>query len=241
MSRPFAVFDIDGTLIRWQLYHATINTLAKEGHLGKDAYKAIKQARLDWKKRTHPEAFEQYQMQLVNHYFKQLKNIPPDAFDKAAKETLAEYRDQTYTYTRTLIKKLKAQGYVLFAISGSHRELVDHIAEYYGFDDWVGSTFERKNGAFTGNIIAAYENKDKTLHDLVKKHDAAYQKSIAIGDSGNDIVLLDMVEQPVAFNPDQILFEHAKSKGWKIVVERKNVIYELESKHGHYVLAEAKS
>ncbi len=30
MSQPFAVFDIDGTIIRWQLYHALADELAKE-------------------------------------------------------------------------------------------------------------------------------------------------------------------------------------------------------------------
>ena len=29
-SRPFAVFDIDGTLIRWQLYHAVADDMAKQ-------------------------------------------------------------------------------------------------------------------------------------------------------------------------------------------------------------------
>ena len=28
MPRPFAVFDIDGTIIRWQLYHALADELA---------------------------------------------------------------------------------------------------------------------------------------------------------------------------------------------------------------------
>ena len=32
-GRPFAVFDIDGTLIRWQLYHSIADTLARLGHI----------------------------------------------------------------------------------------------------------------------------------------------------------------------------------------------------------------
>src|SRR3546814_11785501 len=28
--KKFAVFDIDGTLIRWQLYHAVVETVAKD-------------------------------------------------------------------------------------------------------------------------------------------------------------------------------------------------------------------
>ena len=34
----FAVFDIDGTLIRWQLYHAIADELAKSGHIDAETY-----------------------------------------------------------------------------------------------------------------------------------------------------------------------------------------------------------
>jgi phosphoserine phosphatase len=34
MSKRFAVFDLDGTLVRWQLYHALVDRLAKKGYLG---------------------------------------------------------------------------------------------------------------------------------------------------------------------------------------------------------------
>jgi phosphoserine phosphatase len=49
--------------------------------------------------------------------------------------------------------------------------------------------------------------------------------------------MLEAVEQPIAMNPSQKLFDHAQKHGWKIVVERKNMIYELEDRDGSYVLA----
>ncbi len=39
--------------------------------------------------------------------------------------------------------------------------------------------------------------------------------------------MLEFVENPIAFNPEDTLFEKAKEQGWKIVIERKNVTYEL--------------
>jgi phosphoserine phosphatase len=39
--------------------------------------------------------------------------------------------------------------------------------------------------------------------------------------------MLEAVENPIAFNPNQTLYNHAKKRGWEIVVERKDVIYEL--------------
>jgi phosphoserine phosphatase len=39
--------------------------------------------------------------------------------------------------------------------------------------------------------------------------------------------MLELVERPIAFNPNKKLCAHAKKKGWEIVVERKDVIYKL--------------
>jgi len=39
--------------------------------------------------------------------------------------------------------------------------------------------------------------------------------------------MLEMVERPICFNPNQKLFEAAKRHDWPIVVERKDVVYEL--------------
>ena len=51
-GRPFAVFDIDGTLIRWQLYHAIADALAKKGLIDAKTYSAIPGPPIEWKKRA---------------------------------------------------------------------------------------------------------------------------------------------------------------------------------------------
>jgi len=51
--------------------------------------------------------------------------------------------------------------------------------------------------------------------------------SVGVGDTESDIAFLKMVEKPICFNPNQKLYQYAKRAGWKIVVERKDVIYHL--------------
>jgi phosphoserine phosphatase len=41
--------------------------------------------------------------------------------------------------------------------------------------------------------------------------------------------MLSSVGNPIAFNPNDALAAHAKKYGWKIIVERKNVIYDLKN------------
>ena len=201
-------------------------------------FEPIKAARMDWKTRTGIEAFKSYEIQLVSLYNKWLKQITVDQFEKTAELVFEEYKDQSYTYTRDLIRHLKKKGYTLLAISNSQMEIVSQIASHYGFDDCVGAVYERNGNHFTGKRILHLDDKDTVLEELIAKHHLDLKNSLAVGDSASDIPMLKLVQHPIAFNPEQRLFNESVKNGWKIVVERKNVIYELEPKHGTYVLAQ---
>ncbi|MBU6431430.1 MAG: hypothetical protein KGJ58_04640 [Patescibacteria group bacterium] len=51
--------------------------------------------------------------------------------------------------------------------------------------------------------------------------------SVGVGDTEGDISFLEMVAKPICFNPNSKLYLRGKKKGWRIVVERKDVVYEL--------------
>lgn len=241
-QRPFAVFDIDGTLIRWQLYHAVVDKLAAENLLGKDTHQKLHAARMVWKNREHSEAFRTYEIEVVNTYEAALKTLKTSDFDRVVDEVVQEYSGQVYRFTRSLIARLKAQNYLLFAISGSHQELVERVTDQYGFDECVGTVYFRGDAHFTGESQTPRSNKQAVLNGLIDKYNARTADSYAVGDSLSDASLLEAVENPIAFNPDQELFYEAQANNWPIVVERKNVIYELEtSSSGEYRLKKSRS
>lgn len=237
MKRKFAVFDIDGTLIRWQLYHAIADELAKSGHIDAETYASIRNARAEWKQRKHDDSFKAYEEHLVIAYKLLLTKLTVPRFELAAEAVFKEYKDQVYVFTRDLLKDLKKKDYVLLSISGSQSEIVEKIAKYYGFDDFVGSYYHRKGGRFTGEFDLTVFSKDKVLSDLIKKHNLTLEGSIAVGDSMSDMPMMKLVDRPIAFNPEKSLLAEAKKAGWEIVVERKNVIYKLEAGDDKYILA----
>lgn len=238
MSRPYAAFDIDGTLIRWQLYHALADNLAKHRLLDEVDYQAVKAARMTWKERAGENSFDDYEKTLVRVVNRAISNISVAQLKLACEEVMSEYRDQVYTFSRDLINELKAKKYLLFAISGSQQEVVEMLAQYYGFDDWAGTIYETRNGQYTGKSLPLRSNrKQEVLEQLIKKHAAIQEGSLAVGDSESDIPMLSAVEKPIAFNPNKALFEHACKHNWSIVLERKNVVYKLEPSNGSYILA----
>lgn len=235
--RPFAVFDIDGTLIRWQLYHAIVDELGRTGNIPEESYRLIKEARKIWKHRASTTSFGDYERTLVEAYETAIVSVTYQDYMKAVEAVFHEYRQQTYKYTRGLIESLKKKGYLIFALSGSQQEAIALLADHYGFDDFKGSVYERDGERFTGEKdIIRRDRKPEMLKELVAAHNARWEDSIAVGDSEGDIPMLSAVENPVAFNPNKELYEHARKHGWKIVLERKNMVYELEQRNGEYVV-----
>ena len=235
-DKPFAVFDIDGTVIRWQLYHAVSDQLAKAGLIDAAAFKRVRRTRMDWKRRTGEDSFQEYEMELIRVFDEALTGMSVASFEEAVGTVFDEYKDQVYTYTRDLIRELKDKGYLLFAISVSPTNIVRKMADHYGFDDFAATSFTEADGRFTGEKELSIGRKPELLRGLIEKHDAAYEGSIGVGDSEGDISMLEMVSRPIAFNPSKKLFEHAREQGWEIIVERKNVVYGLEKSDGGYRL-----
>lgn len=238
MAQKFAVFDIDGTLIRWQLYHAIVDHLAVTGYISDKLFQTARTSRMDWKKRTSSSAFKAYEHELVHIFDQVITTITYKDFMTAVHAVFDEYKEQTYVYTRNLIATLKQQGYTLFAISASQIEIVELLARHYGFDDWGGSEYKVQNGRFSGQkFVLISDEKPKLLAALAEKHQLSFSGSMGVGDSESDIPMLTSIEQPIAFNPSRLLYEHARQQHWKVVVERKNVVYELEPGDGSYLLA----
>ena len=235
-EKPFEQFDIDGTLIRWQLYHAIADALNKFGYIDAETFLKVKNARMNWKERVHSEAFKDYEHELIDTIDQLMTELTFRQYDKAINNVFDEYKDQAYTYSRGLINSLKKDGYILLAISGSQQEIVEKIAKHCGFDDWIGSEYIRVDDGFSGKKIVRSADKRTVLENLIQKHKLSRTRSVGVGDTATDIPMLEMVETPIAFNPEINLFNHAQSKGWKIVIERKNVVIELKAKNGQYIL-----
>lgn len=239
-KQKVAAFDIDGTLFRSGLYREVAYELMKMGALPEKILQETTVKNREWRHRTHGNAFEEFDMLVVDRIDHALPQLRIDDYEEAAQIVLEKRAENVYVYTRDLIKKLKSQGYFLVAISGSQLELVEPFATKYGFDAWVGQQWERGDEFFTGNITKTHTGKDIILKDIVKRHNLTLKDSVAVGDSNGDVGMLQTVEHPIAFNPTAELYEKAVAAGWTIAIERKNMMYTLEMKQGSYRLSSAR-
>lgn len=237
-NQKFALFDIDGTLFRNSLYFEVVNKLINMGSIQRDIAQQINDAYTKWKFYRDDVSFWHYCETLMSLHESQLSTIKIDDYNLAVDYVFDTHKDNVYAYTKGLINSLKEKDYLLFAISGSQQEIIDKFCKYHGFDDYIGSVHEKNSfgTAFTGKASQIHKDKTDQLNSLVAKHDVSFKDSVGIGDSHGDIKTLEMVEIPVAFNPNSRLYEYAKSKGWKIVIERKDIAITLKYIDGRYFL-----
>ncbi|MFZ1323691.1 MAG: HAD-IB family hydrolase [Candidatus Saccharimonadales bacterium] len=226
-GKKFAVFDIDGTIARSALFFQVVDELIVRGYLPAEYREKLDEKYERYRQRTHAGAFNEYAQVSVEALLGNVHKLRAADYREAVDAVTAKTSKYVYTYTRDLIRKLKDQGYFLIALSGSEMYSVKRFTGQFDFDVAIGELYHEKDGVFTGEIEEVIHKKDIFIKQLVSEHGLSYKSSIAVGDSIGDKEMLEIVEYPVAFNPEQRLYDLALKNKWKIVVERKNVIYEL--------------
>lgn len=227
-KRPVAVFDIDGTLFRSSLLIELVDRLILRGVFPEEARTEYERAQEEWLDRKSD--YEPYIGKVVSTFAKHLKGIPYGDVADAAGEVIEEMKHRTYRYTRDLISDLKKRGYYLLAISHSPKFIVDGFAYEHGFDKSYGTFYSTgASGRFTGEMEDEHliKNKSTILTRAIEKENLTLKGSVGVGDTESDVSMLTLVEEPIAFNPNRALYRHATQRLWKIVVERKDVIYEI--------------
>lgn len=229
MQQPVAFFDVDGTIFRSSLLIELVEALIKEGVFPNEAADIYRQEYTAWRNREG--TYDEYIGALIEAYLSHIKGVHYGEFADVGKRVVSLHSKRVYRYTRDLITELKNKGYYIVAISQSPKTVLDAFCKQYGFDKVYGRMYEiGPQDRFTGIVTDEHliENKANIVK-RVFEHNSELTRSgsIAVGDTDGDIPLLESVETAICFNPNETLYKYAKRMNWKIVVERKDVIYHL--------------
>lgn len=227
--QPVAFFDIDGTVFRSSLLIELVDALVHESVFPPEARDEYHEAFTKWRDREG--SYEDYIEAVVVSYMSYIKGVHYGTFADIGKRVVAVHSKRVYRYTRDLLVDLKAEGYYIVAISQSPKTILDVFCTEYGFDKVYGRIYEiGPQDRFTGVMTDVHliENK-ATIVKRVFEHspNLTSKDSIAVGDTDGDISLLEAVERPICFNPNETLYKIAMRNKWEVVVERKDVIYHL--------------
>jgi len=227
-KKRVAVFDVDGTIFRSSLLIQVVRKLVEDGAFPKEAAKVYEREYEMWLNREG--GYQEYIHAVVEAFNTHLKGVHYGALADAAEEVVEEQWKRVYRYTRDLLKDLKERDYYLLAVSHSPKTVLDKFCPRMGFDKAYGIVYEiGPQELFTGKMLEEHLilNKAAILKRAVEKEGLTLAHSIGVGDTESDVPFLEMVAQPICFNPNMKLYKYAKRLKWNVVVERKDVIYEL--------------
>lgn len=227
--KPIAIFDIDGTIFRSSLTIELLRKLVSRGIFPADVMSKVHRSEQRWlDRRGH---YDDYVLEVVRAYEKAIIGKKRSDIIRASREVITEQKFRTYRFTRNLLTKIRRR-YFTIAISSSPLEVVQEYNKFLKFNKVYGWEIGmNERGSYTGtslHIPARY--KKELIVRYVHRHGLSLKSSIGVGDTEADIGFLELVSEPIAFNPNTILAKYSRERGWKIVIERKDLVVELDPK-----------
>lgn len=211
-----AIFDLDHTLLSGDSDYAWGEFLAQKGIVDRQ-YHA----------RRNAEHFKNYKAGKLNmddfiaFQLEPLKNNPRDLLEDIRTLFLQEViRPMITDRALSLVHDHRQQGHTLMIITATNRFITQPIAEEFGIELLIATEVEEIDGCFTGktfDIPSFSEGKVSRLKSWLVDSQESLKDSWFYSDSHNDLPLLNLVDNPVALNPDPVLKKEAERRQWVIV------------------------
>ncbi len=211
-----ALFDLDNTLIAGDSDHAWGEFLVNKQLVDADEYK-----------------------QANDYYYKayQAGNLDIHDYLTFSLRPLTQYSTQEMLAWRevfikesilplmlpkaaALLNQHREQGHQILIITATNRFITEPIAKLLGVEELIAVEPEFINGSYTGKVLGVpsfQEGKITRLNEWLANKDLSLKDSWFYSDSHNDLPLLEIVDNPIAVDPDNTLRTRANQQGWPII------------------------
>lgn len=211
-----AIFDLDNTLLSIDSDHAWGEFLLEQGAVDPVAYReANERFMADYNAGTLDMAA------FLEMALKPLADNSPEQLSAWHQQFMAsKIEPNILPKAEELLARHRTKGDTLLIITATNRFITAPIAERLGVDHLIAVNPEVKEGRYTGHVsgIPSYrEGKVTRLEKWLEDQDLTMEGAWFYSDSHNDLPLLEIVEHPVAVDPDDTLREIAKERQWRIM------------------------
>jgi len=210
-----ALFDLDNTLLADDSDFLWGCFLVDKGLVDKTAYDLANQRFYDEYKQGTLDIFEFLAFSLkplTRFTMKELASLHQEFMGKHIRSVMTEKGIAQ-------IEQHRDNGDATVIITATNRFVTAPIAEAFGVDDLIATDPEIIDGRYTGKVAGTpcfqkgkitrlQQWLENTHHDLVG--------STFYSDSHNDIPLLEIVDTPIAVDPDDELRSLAEKNSWQI-------------------------
>ena len=213
MGNIAAFFDIDGTIARESLMIEHFKRLIKYEILDESVWvDDVKQLYMEYVNRYG--AYDAYIEALSEKYRSDLRGFDIRYNKFIAEQSIKKVFERVYVFSRNQLEFHKANGHLIFFISGSPDFLVKEMAEKYDVTEFRATKYLfDENGKFTGEIVPMWhsEGKDEVCNEIIEKYNIDVEKSYAYGDTTGDLSMLRRFGNAYTINPSKRLLEKIKN------------------------------
>jgi HAD superfamily phosphoserine phosphatase-like hydrolase len=240
MPKPFAAFDVDGTIFKSSLAEKIVEHGIAEDLFDAEPFNEVYESRQRWQEDNNEDIYQTYLKQLVGALVVQMAGVEVERFDAVTANMLRKHDTRKFRLPRIMIETL-GNTHTTIVISGSPEVLVRPFVADLNVDKVFGSTYGIEDGRFTG-VAESVGKKDDLLRELVHEGVVTRQGSVAMGDTVGDVPMLEYADHPVVFNASDTLTRYGEGRGWDKAFEVKDNITILRSSSllGRYTERELK-
>jgi len=186
--KGLCVMDVDGTLILEEVIDLLGREVGREEEISQITSRAMR-GELD---------FETSLRDRVSF----LEGLPISVFDTVFKSI------QLTPNAQEFISILQKNGILVGLVSGGFTQIVERLAKSLGIAYFSANQVEVKDGHLTGKLVGAIispELKQATLEQWRKELKLPRERTVAIGDGANDLLMLKSAGLGIAFCAKEVL------------------------------------
>ena len=210
-----ALFDLDNTLLADDSDFLWGCFLVDKGLVDKTAYDLANQRFYDEYKQGTLDIFEFLAFSLkplTRFTMEELASLHQEFMDKHIRSVMTEKGIAQ-------IEQHRDEGDVTVIITATNRFVTGPIADAFGVDDLIATDPEIVDGRYTGKVAGTpcfQKGKITRLQQWLQNTHHDLVGSTFYSDSHNDIPLLEIVDTPIAVDPDNELKALAEKNNWQI-------------------------
>ncbi len=213
----FAVFDVDGTLVKETLSFRLVESLTEKGLFPPADFDSIL-AVIDRYKRKEATWQERGEL-VVRHWCMGFRGQKQASVVAEAGRLFGSGLSDFREGATELVQWFNGQGYYTVALSRALVEALKPCQRQLGLKKIIGTELEAVNGVYTGNLkvdLRPAAAKKELLEKLMQAEGLERAGSYAFGDTEHDAPMLELVENPVCLHPNDVLKALARQRNWKV-------------------------
>lgn len=213
---PLAIFDLDNTLLSGDSDYLWGQYLCERGVVDAGEYESANQRFYDDYRagRLDILAFLAFSLRpLAENPLEELQRWRSEFIESRIEPLIGQA-------ARDLVESHRKAGDTLLVITATNTFVTRPITELFGIPNLIGTEPEMSDGRYTGRVAgtpAFREGKVSRLREWLAETGHSLTGATFYSDSHNDLPLLEMVDHPVAVDPDEALLARARESDWPVI------------------------